>query len=208
MRNTCANFARALDTLWLIAMGLFLGLTAGLVLAVILTFQGARQLDAAPGIGPYNDPRFALHQNDAVAGYIGQHLFMVGGSVALTLLAIALIARVGHGLLLMTRRDRLAGSLRCSQVRGVFLIFCILCMVKGASLTLIMNKAWPDLYDQTATDSTLASRRAAFEALHEKSEKVVGAAWFGGLITLLFSPWCRRIAEAPVQSGDGKKENG
>lgn len=186
-------------------MGLFLGLCGGLVLSVILTFRGARAIDAAPGTPPYSDPRFAPQHNDAVAGYIGQDLFVVGGSAALALLAFAVLAWLGHGMLMMLRHRPIAGSGKASTLRAIALVFCVLCMIKGASLTRDMNAAWPGLYDVQASDTQLQARRDAFEQMHQLSERIVGAAWLGGLCALVVTPWCRRYADPPLQSGDGKK---
>ena len=196
---------RILDTLWTLAMGLFLGLAAGLVLGVISAFRGTAHMQASPGLPPYADPRFAAHHADAVAGYIGQKLFMVGGSAALALLGIALLAHLGAGLILMTRNDSAIGSKRISRVRTVAMLFVLLCMAKAASMTLDMNAAWPGLYDPAADDATIAARRAAFDAMHKLSEKIVSAAWLAGLAAVALSPWCQRPADRPLQSGDGKE---
>lgn len=207
MKLTVANFARAFDALWTIGMGLFLGLCGGLVLAVILAFKGTRELEAVPGIAPYNNAQFATHHADAIAGYIGQDLFVIGGSAALVLLGLALLARIGNALFMMVQHRPTTGSATLGKLRMIALVFCILCMVKGASLTVQMNNVWPGLYDTKASESTIETRRAAFQSLHKKSERFVGAAWLGGLFALSVSPWCRRPADSPLQSADGKKES-
>ncbi len=195
MKSTVAFTARLFDALWTLFMGLFLGLTLGLVLAVILTFRGAKAVSATPGTFPFSDPRFTAHHSDAVAGYIGQNLFMVGGSVALVFLGLSLVARIGNGLFMMMKHRSTTGSNKMSQLRWVALLFCTLCMVKAASLTRDMNAAWPGLYDIKATDAQIQSRRDAFENMHKLSEKIVMAAWLGGLGALLVSPWCRHLAD-------------
>ncbi|MBX2851739.1 MAG: hypothetical protein KTR15_08345 [Phycisphaeraceae bacterium] len=204
-RNT-THIAKATEALWTVAMGLFLGLTGAMVLSVILTFRGARAIDASPGTAPFNDPQFAKHSNDAVAGYIGQDLFVVGGTVALILLGVALLARIGGALIKLVCHYRLEGSGKVSGLRFVAFVFCLLCMLYGAKLTRQMNAAWPGMYDTAATPVQLDQRRDAFEAMHQQSEKIVGAAWLAGLLALTISPWCRRPADVPLQSGDGEKE--
>lgn len=193
------QLAKLFDTIWTLSMGLFLGLTAGLVLAVILAFKGTRALHAKPQVGPYDDPRFAAHYSDAVAGYIGQDLFMIGGTVALVLLGTALLAWIGGGLVLMTRLDSARGSKRVSQLRSLALVFVVLCMIKSASLTRDMNKAWPGLYDASASEAQITTRRTDFEAMHKRSEEIVGAAWLAGLLSLAISPWCQRLADTPAE---------
>lgn len=193
------HLAKLLDAIWYISMGLFLGLTGGLVIAVILTFKAARMIQATPQAAPYNDARFETHHSDAVAGAIGQDLFMVGGTIALGLLGLALLARLAGGFVLMTRIDSAQGSKKALMLRWVALLFCILCMIKGASLTVDMNAAWPGLYDLSATDTQLTQRRSDFDAMHQLSEKIVGAAWLSALLALALTPWCQRVADAPTE---------
>lgn len=207
MTRTTTHLSKAADTLWTVCMGLFLGLTAGMVVGVILTFKGARKMQAVPEAAPYSDPRFAAHHSDAVAGAIGQDLFVVGGTIALVLLGLALLARLAGGFVLLTRINSAEGSKKASVLRWVALIFCILCMIKGASITTDMNAAWPGLYDLSATDAQLDQRRIDFDNMHQLSEKVVGAAWLGALLALAITPWCRRPADVPLQFDDGKKED-
>jgi|GEM_PF-2400924 len=200
------HLAKLLDAIWYLSMGLFLGLSGGLVLSVILTFRGARVMQVTPGTSPYNDPRFTTHFPEAVAGAIGQDLFWVGGIALLILLGLALLVHVLHGLILMARLDSADGSKRCSRLRSIALVFSILCMLKGASVTIDMNTAWPGLYDLSATDAQLDQRREQFEKMHKLSEKIVMAAWLGALGALVISPWCRRPDNRPLQSDDGKEE--
>jgi hypothetical protein len=207
MTRTTTHLSKVFDMLWTVCMGLFLGLTAGMVVAVILTFKGARKMQAVPDALPYSDPRFAAHHSEAVAGAIGQDLFVIGGTIALVLLGLAMLARLAGGFVLWTRIDSSEGSKKASALRWLALVFCILCMIKGASLTADMNAAWPGLYELSATDAQLDQRRVDFDDMHQLSERIVGAAWLGALLALAITPWCQRPADVPLQSGDGKKED-
>lgn len=201
MKSTVATIARALDALWLVAMGLFLGLTGGMVLSVILTFRGAREIDASPGVEPFNDPRFAAYANDAVAGYIGQDLFMVGGVVALGLLGLAVLSRLLHGLLLKVgKRQRTTGSPGLSTVRGALLCLCLGLILLAGQVMVQINADWPGLYDLGADQPTRKVRRAMFERAHQNSERLVGTAWVCGLLALAITPWCQRVADAPKEA--------
>jgi len=194
------HLAKALEAIWALSMGLFLGLTGGLVLAVILTFRGAREIDATPGVEPFSDPRFAAYHNDAVAGYIGQDLFMVGGTVALVLLGIGVLSRIVHTLVGRFGRLELLGSNLFSAIRGSALVGAVMFMSMGAYITLLMNEMWPDLYDtENVTKAEFATRRT-FEQLHQLSERWVGIAWLCGFVALAISPWCRRIADESSNS--------
>ena len=179
---------RLTQSVWGLAMGGFLGLSGGLVLAVILTFAGARQLDAAPGVGPYNQARFAGHANDAVAGWIGQRLFTVGGGVALALLGLAVLALTIQTVL--HRRGRTTGGRAAGRTRWAAVAGMVLLMGLATRVTLQMQAAWPGLYDTAATPTQLAERRASFDRLHNRSEQVVTIAWLCGLTALGVSPWC------------------
>jgi len=193
------HLCKLLDAIWTISMGLFLGLTAGLVLAVILTFRGTRLIDASPGVEPYDNPVFAGHHNDAVAGYIGQSLFMVGGSVALVLLGIALIARIATWCLAKFTQQQVTGVHVLSIARSLLLGFCVVCMIITASVAIDMNDQWPGLYDTAASDKQLIQRRDIFDHAHQYSEKMASYAWFSGLIAFAVSPWCRRLADEPTE---------
>jgi len=198
------HLAKALDAIWYISMGLFLGLTGGLVLSVILTFRGAREIDATPGVEPFSDPRFAEYHNDAVAGYIGQALFAVGGTAAIILLMIAVIARIGYSE--RARRVARVGSRRASVIRFVALVICFASFAYGGTIADKMNSDWPDIYDPETSEAELVTRREAFEENHQASERVIRISWLSGFLALAISPWCRRIADVPLQSGDGKEE--
>jgi hypothetical protein len=205
MKPTVSHLARLFEMLWYLSMGLFLGLAGGLVLAVILTFRRTREMQASPGIEPYSDPMFADHHHDAVAGAIGQDLFMIGGTVALVLLGLAVIARLLHGVTMMIQHQGVAGSKPLSGLRWLALMTCVVLMLTAASITRGMNTAWPGLYDTSASEKTLTDRRDAFDNAHQRSERVTTAAWLCGLLALSVSPWCRRPADAPLQSGDGQE---
>lgn len=194
------HLAKLLEAIWYVCMGLYLGLTGGLVLSVILTFRGAREIDASPGVKPFSDPKFAEYHNDAVAGYIGQDLFMVGGKVALVLLGIAVLARVSHCIVSRLGRLTLLGSKLCSGFRDTALIGAVIFMAMGAYITMMMNDMWPELYD--VNDVTMAETytRPIFEQLHQLSERWVGIAWLCSLLALSLSPWCRRVADTPSKA--------
>lgn len=200
------HLAKLLDAIWYLSMGLFLGLTGGLVLSVILTFRGVREIDASPGVEPFSDPMFAEYHNDAVAGYIGQELFMVGGTVALVLIGIAVLSRLFHGAVCRHGELKLRGSRLGSAIRFGAMVGAVIFMAMGAYITLLMNDLWPELYDLENVEKAKLATRPAFEQLHQLSERWVGIAWFLGFLALSISPWCRRIADTPLQSGDGKKE--
>lgn len=197
------HLAKLLDAIWYLSMGLFLGLTGGMVLSVILTFRGAREIDAAPGVEPFNDPMFAEYHNEAVAGYIGQDLFMVGGTVALVLLGIAFMTRIIH--LLILRKAICTGSNKFQWIQIVALVICLLMMSISASNTVYMNKFWPMLYDTDATINVLKDRRIIFENLHVRSERFTRNAWLLGLLALSISPWCRRVADEPSETESNTK---
>lgn len=180
-------------------MGLFLGLTGGMVLSVIITFRGARAIDASPGVEPFSDPQFAEYHNDAVAGYIGQDLFMVGGTVALVLLGVAVATLITNWALRKLNKQMATGARLASVARSLLLVFCLLCMIIAASITVDMNNEWPALYDQHASDKQLVHRRDTFDYAHKRSEKFASYAWLSGFLALTLSPWCRRIADAPVK---------
>jgi hypothetical protein len=186
------HLSKALTAWWTLAMGGFLGLAGGLVLAVILAFRSARTMQARPGAEPYRDPRFADHHADAVAGHLGQQLFAVGGVAALVLLGLAVLALVLRGLLL---RDRpTVGSRRAGWYRVVALSGAVCWMGAGATVTLQINERWPGLYDTSAGHDELKTRRAAFDQLHSRSERFVTIAWLCGALALGLSPWCPQPA--------------
>jgi hypothetical protein len=185
-------------------MGLFLGLAGGLVLAVILTFRRTREMQASPGIEPYSDPMLADHHPDAVAGAIGQDLFMIGGTVALVLFVLAVISRAA--LWVWDSRNR--GPMRkrsMESLQGYAIGFAIAYLFLASLSTLSMNKAWPGLYDQSASPDELSVRRSRFNSAHEKSESRMRLAWFSSFVALTVSPWARRPEKSDLQSGDGQE---
>lgn len=198
--------AKLIETIWHVSMGMYLGLTAGMVMSVILIFKGARGIHARPGSAPYNNERFAEHHSEAVAGYIGQDLFELGGTIALLLLAAALTARLVAWLLCKFNPHHLTGSKRLDRLRGFMLIVCIALMMVGGELSETMNEKWPRLYDTQASDRELDLRRRVFDGFHSASETVVGFAWLIGLASLSLSPWCRRFADTPLQLVDGEEK--
>lgn len=199
------HLAKALDAIWYLSMGLFLGLTGGLVLSVIMTFRGARAIDASPGVEPFSDPMFAEYHNDAVAGYIGQDLFMVGGRVALILFAVAFIARMAlylmDGLFRGPKKKRAMES-----VQGTCLGIALVYLALTAMTTREMNRDWAGLYEQSASQEDLQIRRINFNAAHQRSESRMTLAWSFSFIALVVSPWSRRPEKSSLQSGDGKEE--
>lgn len=198
--------AKLLEMLWYTSMGLFLGLNAGTILAVVETFDSSRKIDATPGLMPYADARFAETHNEVVAGFIAQNMFKNGGAVALVLLAIALLCRIAYPALAHLSRSATTGSLNLSRMRLVLFVVVVGLIGVGANQMQFMNRTWPHLYDKE-TREVLDARREAFDTAHQKSERAVGGAWFAGAFALVISPWCRRIADAPLQSGDGEKES-
>lgn len=197
------HLAKLLDAIWYLSMGLFLGLTGGLVLSVIVTFRGARKIDATPRVEPYSDPMFAQYHNDAVAGYIGQDLFMVGGTIAIYLLVAAAVSRLIP--FFLRQETSRVGSKACKWVQGLALVACLVLITSAAANVVYMNKYWPTLYDPEKTSEALSEHREVFENLHAGSERLTSSAWLCGFIALAISPWCRRIADSPLQSGDGKE---
>ncbi|MFN3166883.1 MAG: hypothetical protein ACE37H_07450 [Phycisphaeraceae bacterium] len=195
MKPSVAHLARLFEMLWYLFMGLFLGLAGGLVLAVILTFRRTREMQASPGVEPYSDPMFAEHHHDAVAGAIGQDLFMVGGTAAAVLLGLAVVARLANGAAMMVQHQGVAGSKSISALRWLALMACVVLMLTVASITLNINTSWPGLYDTSASEPTLADRREAFDNAHNRSERVATAAWLCGLLAFAVSPWCLRPAD-------------
>ncbi|MEM9020982.1 MAG: hypothetical protein AAGC44_10495 [Planctomycetota bacterium] len=188
-----------LDAVWMVAMGLFLGLGAGLVLGVILVFRGSRHMQASPGLSPYADPRFAEYHTEAVAGSIGQSLFALGGSAALILLALAVTTRIAAWAL-----NRRAGHADGGKVLGVqrgALVLAVLLMAGTAATTMQINDRWPGLYDTQATDAQLIERRDAFDALHQRSERLASLAWLSALVALAVTPWCPRESGAFARGG-------
>jgi len=201
------NLFRLLDALWTLAMGLFLGLAGGLVFAVILAFRGSRHMQASPGLSPYADSRFANYHADAVAGYIGQKLFMVGGSAALILLTLAVLARlINFGLTAVSRE--VTGSFRLSIFQLFLLAVCVLSFVSTAVRTVDMNASWPGLYDTQASDTQLAERRSDFELQHKQSEHYMRVAWLAGFVALAVSPWCEQRRSTPRQPRHRGEESG
>ncbi|MFK7789474.1 MAG: hypothetical protein AB8C95_08315 [Phycisphaeraceae bacterium] len=197
------HLAKLLDMIWYASIGLFLGLHAGTILAVVETFDSSRKIDATPGLMPYADPHFADTHNEIVAGFIAQNVFKNGGVVVLVLLGVALLSRFAYPLLVKLSRVNTVGSIRLGRARLLAMMLCAGFMAYGTQNMMQMNQDWPKLYH---LKGDLAERRADFDARHKISERVVGGAWFVGAFALVISPWCRRIADSPLQSGDGKEE--
>lgn len=186
------HLAKALEAIWYTAMGGFLGLAGGLVVAIIIIFKGAEKIAASPGVAPFNDPAFTAFSHQSVAGFTGQMLFKVGGLAALVLLGLATLALVMREILI--RSCTTAGTRGAGLTRAIALAGALLFMGLGTTVTLRINSSWPGLYDTAATTSELNDRRAAFDRLHQRSERVVTIAWLCGLVAIGVSPWCRETA--------------
>lgn len=189
------HLAKLFDAIWYLSMGLFLGLTAGIVLSVIMTFKGARAIDAEPGTAPFNDPRFAEYHNEAVAGYIGQDLFAVGLKFAGICLLTAIAIRIAFSTTRLLGRTLDTGSTSASKFRNLALFICLFAFSFSQDTAMTMNADWPGLYDLAASQEELTQRREAFEQSHQESERITTIAWFCGLIALGISPWCQRVAD-------------
>lgn len=200
------HLAKLLDAIWTLSMGLFLGLTGGMVLAVIITFRGAREIDATPGAEPYSDPMFAQYHNDAVAGYIGQYLFGVVGFIAIVMLFIAMICIFGKNVAIRFTKTGSAGSVALNVARGLLVVLCFILMFYSGSISESMAKDWPGLYDEQAKVTELNARRDAFDQLHKRSEQITSTAWLAGFLALVISPWCLRIADEPSESNSESKQ--
>lgn len=199
------HLAKLFEMLWYASMGLFLGLHAGTILAVVETFDSSRKIDATPGLVPYADPQFAQTHNEIVAGFIAQNMFKNGGVVALVLLGVAVLARVAYTLISGYCNARKTGSRTIGSIRACSLILCAGLMVYGAGHMMQMNRDWPGLYETDADPATLEQRRAEFDKAHKTSERVVGAAWFLGALALVSSPWCRRLRDpSPEPESNGQ----
>lgn len=198
------HLAKLLEMLWYAAMGLFLGLHAGTILGVVEGFDSSRKIDATPGLMPYADDRFAETANEVVAGFIAQNIFKNNGSVALVLIGVALLVRIGHPILMLLTRRVTTGSITLSGLRFAAVVISCTLMLVGAKHMLQMNEDWPALYEVDADQAALDQRRAAFDADHKTSERVVGVAWFVGAFALMISPWCRRLADEPAATHTNK----
>lgn len=194
------HLAKLLEMLWYTSIGLFLGLHAGTILAVVETFDSSRKIDATPSLMPYADAQFAETHNEVVAGFIAQNIFKNNGSVALILLGIALIALIAYPLLIKLSGVAAIGNRVISMLRTGLLLVCVVLMLVGASHMTNMNKKWPSLYELDAPQGQLDKRRAAFDASHRTSESLVGSAWFLAALALVISPWCRRVADTPSKA--------
>lgn len=194
------HLSKLFDMLWYASAGLFLGLNAGTILGVVEAFDSSRKIDATPGLMPYADERFAETANEVVAGFMAQNIFKNNGSVALVLIGIALLTRIGYPVLIKLTRSAATGSLTLSRLRFLAVIISCALMLVGAKNMLQMNEDWPALYEIEAEQAVLDERRAAFDTAHKTSERVVGGAWFVGAFALIVSPWCRRIADEPTQT--------
>lgn len=196
------HLTRALDAIWNLALGLFLGLTAGAVVAVILAFQTTRAdtVLAKPRARPYADPRFEADWPGYVAGAIGNRLFTVVGIMVLILAGLALISMLLR--LALAGRDRAASISKPAWV-GRILAMTVLsvALALAARNVQAMNTAWPKLYDPAASDAQLRGARDHFESLHQKSERYVGTAWLAGAAALLITPWCFTAKAPPEHDG-------
>jgi len=181
--------ARLNDALWTIALGAFLGLAAGLVLAVIFAFNVAADFNVRPGIDPYQDPVFAQHWNDFVGGAVGQMLFQIGGSVALGLLGLALIA-FALQLTLFRKHLRVRAGHKRQWARACLFCVTIVGMGMASYIVIQMDRLWPDLYNPDTTLQAREDSRAEFDHFHKQSERVVSVAWLAGVLALGISPWC------------------
>lgn len=187
--------AKLFEMLWYAAMGLFLGLQAGTVLAVVEAFDSARKVDAKPGLSPYNDPRFAETANEVVAGFMAQNMFKNAGVAILILVGIALLSSIAYTMTVWLSGHATTGSMLLSRVRFVGLLACVGLMLYGTKQMQVMNESWPTLYELGAEQATLDVRRKSFDIAHDLSERVVRLAWFMGALALAISPWCRRPAD-------------
>ncbi|MEM9416031.1 MAG: hypothetical protein AAGA29_11235 [Planctomycetota bacterium] len=188
MRN---QLAKALNALWTIALGGYLGLTAGLIIGITTIFQGAEKIAASPGVEPYSDPMFAAFHHKAVAGYTGQILFARGGITAIILLGLAAAAWTARTVLILGQPGNAAKG--AGLARAIALAGAVLFMGLGTAVTVKINASWPGLYDTAATPDELATRRADFDQLHQRSSRVVTIAWLCGLVALGVSPWCKEL---------------
>ncbi|MEM6507781.1 MAG: hypothetical protein AAF711_20285 [Planctomycetota bacterium] len=188
------RLGKILEAGWLIGMGLFLGLSAGLVMALASTFHTAQRLEASPGVQPYADERFAQYHDRIVAGLNAQQMFGVIGVAALVLLGIATVALI---LRYLTSRHASAyvGSRLTSRVRAVALTLCLLAMFVASVMSYGLNQDWYGLYDLNASDTVLIERRSSFDARHGVADKIGGLAWLSGLAAFAVTPWCRKPAE-------------
>ncbi|MFI4860678.1 MAG: hypothetical protein ACIAXF_08365 [Phycisphaerales bacterium JB063] len=197
------HLIKACQALWTLALGGFLGLTGGLIVAIIVIFRGAEQIAASPGVEPYRDPMFSAFQHQAVAGYTGQLLFKVGGIAALVLLALAVVSHITLGLMKRIWPPTSNRS-RVDTLRTLALIMAVVFMLSGTAVTLKINASWPGLYDTSADSDTLTQRRADFDQLHQWSERVVTIAWLCGALALCVSPWCKEPASSAVVTTDSQ----
>jgi hypothetical protein len=200
------HLVKLLEMLWITSMGLFLGLHAGTILAVVETFDSSRKVNATPGQTPYADPRFAENANEVVAGFMAQNMFKNAGVVALILLGVAIVSRYVHPFFVAMAGNVWVGNKKLSHVRFLAVTTCTLLMLAGANNMMQMNREWPGLYEVDADQEVLDARRDKFDAAHKTSERLVGTAWFAGALALVISPWCRRIADDPIQAGSESKE--
>lgn len=191
------HLVKLLEMLWYTSMGLFLGLHAGTILAVVEVFDSSRKVDAQPGLAPYSDPRFIETANEVVAGFMAQNMFKNAGVVALILLSIAVVVRFIYPFAVAIAGNVWAGSAKLSNLRLTATLICAALMLVGAQHMQQMKADWPKLYETDAEQAVLDERRAAFDSDHKMSERVVGAAWFVGALALVISPWCRRLADEP-----------
>lgn len=189
------HLVKSCEMLWYTSLGLFLGLQAGTILAVVEAFDSSRKVDASPGLSPYNDPLFVETANEVVAGFMAQNMFKNGGMVVLVLLGIAVLSRFAYPFLVAMAGGVQAGSHKLSGLQLTAIILCAVLMLAGTKQMLDMNRDWPGLYDLQVDQDTRQARRTDFDAAHKTSERFVGIAWFAGAFALVVSPWCQRHAD-------------
>ncbi|MEM6507780.1 MAG: hypothetical protein AAF711_20280 [Planctomycetota bacterium] len=199
------HLAKLIELIWYVAMGLFLGMSAGTILAVVETFDSSRKVDARPGQPPFANELFSESSNEIVAGYIAQNLFLVGGVVSLCLLGLAVLSRVLCPIAARLATSNHIGSALLSGIRLGLLAVCVVLMLVGGNRLWEMRQSYPMLYEAEAGQAVLEERRSAFETSYDLSRHAVRGAWFTGLITLLISPWCRRLTDGALQSVDGQE---
>ncbi|MEM6260306.1 MAG: hypothetical protein AAGI37_18670 [Planctomycetota bacterium] len=202
MSSGITHLGRLLRGGWGLFMGLYLGMSAALVMGLIVAFTSARTLESAPGIEPFTDPRFAEYHAEITAGYTAQNLFSVVGVAAIAALALAAVALTGAGLISRSQGGRMVGGNGFSLMRGIALGACVVLMIWASGISYGMNQDWPGLYDPSATDNQLAELRKSFEARHQLSEAIAATGWFCGLAAFVLTPWCRRPADVVPASNE------
>ena len=182
------HLQRLVNAVWSLAMGGFLGLSSGLVLAVILAFHTARAVEARPGVAPYDDPMFSQQWADFIGGAIGRGLFHIGGSVGIALLALAGVALALQTVLYS--KQSAAAPRRIRRLRLAMFAVVVVGMGLATRSVIQMDRLWPGLYDPAVSRETRDQSREQFNAIHNRSEQFVTIAWLAGFAALGMSPWC------------------